>query len=169
MKNQEYFLQDLIITGKHARYIDKLWEKNKVYNSYIKTLYDLYVLAVVLGLRMGKTSKIDKIGDDKKTLQAGQMNNRRKELSNLMILVLLVDETSNLEEIEKINRAFRGPNNDEEFESNVELFNSYFRAGVEYLYEMLVERNEVVKSDGYVDARIQNIMNLISTEIDYLG
>ena len=50
----------------------------------------------------------------------------------------------------------------------MELFNSYARGGIEYLYEQLVLRAPDVDED-YTDFRIANIVALVSNPIEADG
>lgn len=85
-------------------------------------------------------------------------------LKTIMQMVLLLDETSKLTMEQKINRAFRGPNSEEEFQVNVELFNAYVRGGIEILHEMLVQRALGIE-DEFSDVRIGNIVALLNNPL----
>lgn len=159
----QYFHDDVIIVGKHSRYIDELWEQNKIQNSFVKTLYELYALAAIIGLRLKKPIPIDN-SDGKRTIQTSQLLGYLPVLNTVMTTVLLLDNTSNLNNEEKINRAFRGPNIKEEFEADVELFNSYVRGGIEFLYNNLVLRVLDIEDES-TDVRIGNIVALINNPL----
>lgn len=160
----EYFRSDVKFTGKHSRYIDALWKQNKIKESFVRTLYELYGIAAVIGLRTKTLSPADTVTDGVRNLQATQLIKYSAILNTIMTTVLLLDETSGLSVEQRINRAFRGPNSIEEFNSNVELFNSYVRGGIEYLYSELVERTLSI-DDEYTDARVGNIVALISSDL----
>lgn len=162
MNNKDYFSSDVTFTGKHADYIDELWKQNDIQKSYIKTLYEMYVLATIIGLREKRMAASDKSSDNKRSILAGQLYNNRNDLLMIMKAVLLLDESSNLSKDERVTRAFRGPFTDEEFDENVNLFNSYTRGGIEYLHEMLVERDVILDIDNYSDYRVDNIMNMLN-------
>ena len=51
------------------------------------------------------------------------------------------------------------------YKANMELFNSYARGGIEYLYEHLVLRVPDVDED-YTDFRISNIVALVNNQIE---
>ena len=82
-----------------------------------------------------------------------------------MKMVLLLDESDKLSNEEKVNRAFRGPKSEEEFAHNVELFNSYVRGGIEFLYEELKLR-VLDLDDMYTDTRVGNIIALLQNPFD---
>ena len=154
-----YFQDDVLFTGKHSRYIDELWEQNQIQHSFIKTLYELYALSAIIGLRLKMPKPADN-SDGKRTIQTKQLIAYTHVLNIVMTLVLLLDNTNDINDEQKIDRAFRGPNNKEEFDNNVELFNSYARGGIEYLYNKLVLRTLDIE-DEYTDVRIGNIIALI--------
>lgn len=165
-KQYLYFQRDVVFLGKHARYIDEMWTQERVEEKdYFNRLYELYVLAGVVGLRMGRRAPLDASDGNKRTIQFGNLSTQRDKLEVLMKLVLLVDETSGLSNEDKVNRAFRGPKSDEEFEYNVDLFNSYVRGGIEFLYEELKLRI-LDLDDKYTDQRVGNIMALLQNPFD---
>lgn len=159
----QYFHDDVIITGKHSRYLDELWEQNQIQKSFVKTLYELYALAAIIGLRI-KSSKPADNSDGKRTIQTKQLLGYVSVLNTVMTMVLLLDDTSNLIDEERIDRAFRGPNSKGEFDTNVELFNSYVRGGIEFLYNSLIIRTLEI-DDEFTDARIGNIVALLNNPL----
>ena len=163
-ENFEYFRSDIRFTGKHARYIDALWKQNVIKDSYIRTLYELYGIAAILGLRIKSTKPVD-TSEGTRNLQSAQMAGYEPVLKTIMITVLLLDETSGLTKEERINRAFRGPASKEELEADMELLNSYVRGGIEYLYSELVERT-LTMEDDYSDVRVGNLVALLEGSID---
>ena len=160
----EYFRKDVRFTGKHSRYIDALWEQNQIKNSFIRTLYELYGIAAILGLRTKSRKPLDG-SEGVRTLQFGQLSGYVPVLKTIMITVLLLDESMGRTDEEKINRAFRGPLTEQELEEDMELFNSYVRGGIEYLYEELVER-PLTMYDEYTDVRIGNIIALLENSLE---
>ena len=108
-ENFEYFHKEVQIVGKHSRYVDAMWTQGKVQESYFKKLVDLYIIAAVIGLKMKKTAPIDNTEEGKRTVPIGAMLGKIEDLNTIMQMVLLLDETSNLEIEQRVNRAFRGP------------------------------------------------------------
>lgn len=162
MNMRDYFSSDVIFTGKHAEFLDDLWKQNDIRNSYIKTLYEIYLLSSVLGLRKNLKAKSDRSTNSKRSILAGQIYNCRKELLVIMKTILLLDESENLSEDDRVTRAFKGPFTDKEFNDNVDLFNDYARGGIEYLHEMLIERDKILDNEDYSDYRVENIMNMLN-------
>ena len=161
-----YFQKDVVFLGKHARYIDEMWTQERVEEKdFFNRLYELYVTACVVGLRTGRKASVDNSDGSKRTIQAGNLSTQRDKLDALMKLVLLLDESDKLSAEERVNRAFRGPKSEEEFNHNVELFNSYARGGIEFLYEELKLR-VLDLDDKYTDTRIGNIAALLQNPFD---
>lgn len=160
----QYFNSDIKISGKHAAYIDELWKQNNIQESYIRTLYELYPLAAVIGLKLKKRVEEDK--GDVRNIQLSQLNNVKADLLNIMTMVLLLDDSTELTKEERVARAFSEPKTVEEVKEYMELFNSYARGGIEYLYDELVER-PILDEDAYTESKLANIVALIDNSDFY--
>ena len=70
----EYFkTSEVFINGRFKEYVDKMWVQNKVQESMVKRLVDLYAIAAVIGLRIKRRLPDDRAGDDKRrTIQMMQ-------------------------------------------------------------------------------------------------
>ena len=112
-QSYSYFHSDIVLTGKHARYCDALWEQNQIKNSYFQRLVDLYAFAAIVGFRAKRKSRPDTSDDDKRTILTQQIIHLTF-LQDLMKLFLLTEDNGDDNE-EKVNRAFRGPKTEEEF------------------------------------------------------
>lgn len=162
-KRLEYFRKGIRFTGKHSRYIDALWKQNAIQESFIKTLYELCGVAAIIGLRIQSRKPADN-SEGTRNLQLEQIVSYEPVLKTIMITVLLLDESMGRSCEEKIQRAFRGPETEAELEEDLELFNSYVRGGIEFLYSELVERVLTI-NDEYTDARVGNIMALLENPL----
>ena len=160
----DYFCKDIKFTGKHAEYIDELWKQNNIQNSYIKTLYELYGLSAIIGLKLKRKGLKDSSGSVSRNLQVAQMNPYKNVLMTVMHIVLLLDDGDMLSDEEKVRRAFSPPKTEEERDRKMELFNSYVRGGIEYLYEELIER-PLSNEDEYTDIKAANIIALLKNEV----
>lgn len=58
--------------------------------------------------------------------------------------------------------AFQNPETKEIYTENMELFNSYARGGIEYLYEHLITRDRDEETDLFDDERLNNIIAVLS-------
>ena len=94
-----------------------------------------------------------------------QLSENIQILMPIMKMVLIMDDSRGLSFEEKLEKAFVIPEDIETYKENMELFNSYARGGIEYLYEHLVLRAPDVDED-YTDFRIANIVALISNPIE---
>ncbi len=97
-----------------------------------------------------------------------QLTDTYQTLAPIMKLVLMLDESRGLNEEERIRSAFRIPETKEEHDAGMELFNSYARGGIEYMYEMLVVRPGT-PDDEYGDQRINNILALLKDPMECSG
>jgi len=163
----EYFKEDdMVFVGKHRDYIDKLWKHNQIQDSYFRRLVDLYAIAAIVGLKLKRKSlEVKDETDLKRTIQMKQLNENYTTLSTVMKLVLIMDESRGLSLEEKLESAFIIPDDKETYLKNMELFNSYARGGIEYLYEKLVLRVPDIDED-YTDFRIANIVALIENPLE---
>lgn len=162
-KKLEYFHDDVVIVGKHSRYVDELWVQNKIQESYFKRLVDLYTIAAVIGLRMNRKASVDNVSEGKRTIQVKQLMTNLEDLNTIMTMILLLDTSADMDIEKRINRAFRGVRDESEFKTNVKLFNDYVRGGIEVLYEELVQR--ALTPDDYPDLKIGNIVALLNNEM----
>lgn len=166
----EYFkVDEMFFVGKHRDYVDKLWTLNKIQESYFKRLVDLYAIAAIVGLKAKRRSSEERDESDiKRTVQMKQLNENYQTLLPIMRMVLIMDDSRNLSFEEKLEGAFLIPQDYDTYRENMELFNSYARGGVEYLYEKLVLRAPDVDED-YTDFRIANIVALVNNPIEVDG
>lgn len=162
----EYFkVDEMIFVGKHRDYVDQLWTLNKMQQSYFKRLVDLYAIAAIVGLKTNRRSAEERDESDiKRTVQMQQLNQNYQTLITIMRMVLVFDTSRNLTFDKKLESAFMIPEDEKTYKANMELFNSYARGGIEYLYEQLVLRTPDVDED-YTDFRIDNIVALVKNPL----
>lgn len=162
----EYFkVDEMFFVGKHKDYVDKLWTQGKVQESYFRRLVDLYAIAAIVGLKIKRRSPEERDESGvKRTVQMKQLNENYQTLIPIMRLILIMDDSRDMTFEEKLESAFAIPEDEETYKANMELFNSYSRGGIEYLYEKLVLRVPDVDED-YSDFRIANIVALVNSPI----
>ena len=164
-KVYEYFkLDDFYIRGRFKEYVDQMWVQNKKTESYFRALIDLYAISAVIGLKTGRLLEEDS-SDEKRTVQLKQISDYIHILKPIMQMILMLDTTRGLNEEERIQSAFRNPETEEEYKANMELFNSYARGGIEYLYDHLVTRDST-EDDLFDDARVNNILALVANPLE---
>ena len=166
----EYFkVDEMFFVGKHRDYVDKLWTQGKIQESYFIRLVDLYAIAAIVGLKAKKRSPEERDDSDiKRTVQMKQLNENIQTLLPIMRMILIMDDSRGLSFEEKLENAFLIPEDEETYRDNMELFNSYARGGIEYLYEHLVLRVPDVDED-FTDYRIANIVALVNNPIETEG
>lgn len=159
--NYEYFQKGIIVTGKHADYVDDMWVQGKIEKSYFRRLLDLYTTAATVGLRAKRKVSVDNSTDNKRTVQLEQVNTKLADFKIIIRLMLLLDNSDNLTKEQLVNRAFRNPQTEEELKHNMDIFYSYLRGGIEILHEELVERT-LTFHDNYTDRRVGNMVAFFS-------
>lgn len=162
-KIYDYFKTDpIVLNGRFARYADAMWTQNKIDDkSRFSKLLDLYAVAAIIGFRKGRRLADDKLSPEKRTIQLDQIASNYMRFYTIMQVILLLDDSRGLEPAEKAKMAFdTNPKSEKVYEDNMELFHSYARGGLEYLYEVLVTR-PVVMDDEFEDARVANIMEFV--------
>lgn len=140
------FDNDYTINGKHATHLKFLAVKNSrddeknagIFERYI----DVYMNAAVFGLIYNRTEERDTESDDRARIYADAFARERSRCMFLYRLVMLLDKSTKISDEERIDRAFRHdsmPDNDAELKKNLELFHSYVRGGIEYMYEQFTD------------------------------
>lgn len=152
------FDKDMQIKGKHATYWKALTllpgnaketsSNFKIFENYIY----VYMVAPIIGLINNRKGHIDPNDNNKDTagmLAEVQIKNLSK-LKFIYRLIILMDESENLSQEEKINRAFRydEENNPEDIKRGINTFTEYFLGGLEVLYEEFVEK--CITEDDYI-------------------
>lgn len=166
----EYFkIDEMFFVGKHRDYVDQLWRQGKIQESFFRRLVDLYAIAAIVGLKAKRRSPEERDESGiKRTVQMKQLNENYQTLLPIMRMILIMDDSRNMTFEEKLESAFAIPEDEATYRANMELFNSYARGGIEYLYEKLVVRVPDVDED-YTDYRIANIVALINNPIESEG
>lgn len=163
----EYFkINEMFFVGKHRDYVDQLWRQGKIQESFFRRLVDLYAIAAIVGLKAKRRSPEERDESGiKRTVQMKQLNENYQTLLPIMRMILIMDDSRNMTLDEKLESAFVIPEDEATYKENMELFNSYARGGIEYLYEKLVVRVPDVDED-YTDYRIANIVALVNNPIE---
>ena len=81
-----------------------------------------------------------------------QLNENYQTLITIMRIILIMDESRNIPFEEKLENAFAIPEDEDTYKENMELFNSYARGGIEYLYQIINNFDEIDKSICDTDA-----------------
>lgn len=149
------FENDLNITGKHATYLKFLVNEAKLYDDYI----DVYMNAAVFGYLYSKKEPKDNESTDRARIYADAFSNHRQECVFLYRLIMLLDDAA-LTTDERLDRAFRydaNPEKEEELQECLDLFNSYVRGGIEYMYGLFT--TGCTSKDDYIRATFEASRN----------
>ncbi len=166
-RTYDYFKVDpFVLNGKFARYADAMWEQNSITEkSRFVRLLDLYAIAAIIGLRIGNRLPDDKSLPDKRTIQLDQIAKEYTRFYTIMQVILIVDDSRGLDIKDKVHMAFdTNPKSERVYTENMELFNSYARGGIEYLYNKLVLRASD-PDDEFTNVQISNMFEFIKNPV----
>ena len=122
-------------------------------------------MGAIIGLRTGNKKADDFETDYKRTVQLKQIAGEYDRFKTIMQVILLIDDSRNMTPEEKARIAFDTNDKSEyRYKEDMELFNSYARGGIEYLYNKLVLRSTKL-TDEFVDAKVANIMALFNDDM----
>lgn len=158
------FESDILLKGKHATYAEFLSktteqnDKTKKVAGVFETLYDVYSIGAVIGLYFGLKSPEDKESNDSKRIFADKVIKEKLNLQFIYRLVMLIDSSVATNE-EKIARAFK----DGDKKENMDIFNSYVRGGIEWLYNQFTSTANT--REEYLE-KIYEIVDEFQQEID---
>lgn len=129
------FDKEYKFVGKHATYCRYLKDEG-----IIKTFREVYLISTAVGYLNNATSPVDK---EEKVQEASilpsELMQQKDNLTFLYRIIMLTREVPGYSIDDYKNRAFRDDvddENPEKVKENMELFNSYSRAGVEILYDI---------------------------------
>lgn len=161
----EYFSKEpCVIKGIHADYADAMWKQNDIRSSCFKRLVDLYTIAAIVGLRTGRKSPEDTSTDNKRTVQLDAIATCRITLQKIMQLIILFDDSDGATPEERITASIRIPETEEEYRKYMNLFNSYVRGGIEYIYEQII-RKPASADDECPDGKISNMLSFLKNPL----
>jgi hypothetical protein len=168
------FDKDLQIRGKHATYWKVLSKTPgnavdtstnfKVFERYIY----VYMLAPIIGLMNNRKGFYDPLDDSKDTagMLAEILIKNQSKLKYIYRLIVLLDDTVDVPQEDRINRAFREDSNEDSIAEGMKTFNEYFLGGLEVLYETFVQ--SCTTEDDYVN-KIFDFIDSFKREQDIDG
>ena len=157
------FEKNYDLVGRHSVRARFLKEDAKLFKSFI----DVYKNGAIWGLLYNRTAQKDREISDNLTIFSEQFSNHRDDCIFLYRLVMLLDETTELDSQARLDRAFRDDAEDESEEkeqkmkANLEIFNSYVRGGIDQLYEDLI--TDCTTSEDYITRVQETITNFKDT------
>jgi len=154
------FDRDFELKGKHAQYTKFLVNSAKIFKRYM----DVYMVGAIIGFLHGRQEKIDQSIADDARIFAEVFNKERSRLEFFYQLIMLLDESTGLDEQQRIDRAFRVTDAAQEaMQANMELFHSYVFGGIEVLYEKLAEDSTTI--DDYIN-QVYQVVEAFKNDID---
>lgn len=166
------FENDYTITGKHATYLKSLVRKSikddseKMLAPLFDRYIDVYMNAAIWGLLYSRTAERDTSSGDRARVYADAFANERDNCVFLYRMTMLLDNTADIPQEERVERAFRYDTQEdkkEAFKENMELFNAYIRGGIEQMYEQFVYG--CVSRDDYLH-KTYEIVTRFKSEIE---
>lgn len=142
---------DYLVKGTHGermRFLSQQANKNDnnengfgLFNGGI----NLYIIAPLIGVLKNRKAEENTDGNQFKIFSDAFSNNRRN-VETVYRLVLL-SEKNDLSNDEKINRAFKSDADPEMSKANLNLFHSYMRGGIDWLYERIFDNSATIEDD----------------------
>lgn len=142
------FNGEILITGKHANYIRFLNDKDKSINAkFFERYIDIIMVGAVIGFIYGRKEERDTSTSLEAKVFPETVLAESEKLKFIFRTIMLLEDRSNLTDEERIERAFRDEyRNPERHKKNMDLFYSYVRGGISYLYDRL-NQNAFNKSE----------------------
>lgn len=152
------FNKDYTIKGKHAEYMRFLVSSSEglTLGRSAKIFdygYQLLTIAPMIGALYDLKPEVEENKGMDFTVKAIQMIRNKEKLEKTYRLILLGERTLKISPDDRINFVFRPQNDDKEKAD--ELFNSYMRGGIEWLY------NKTCKNGTNSDNYLSNIISAI--------
>lgn len=141
MADKNLFLKNYSFYGKHCDMVNALTKRIDSYSNaclFNKTI-DLFIISSLVGVKNNHKAKpsIDKTRHT--NILAEQFNSHSHEVQIAFKLVTLLGNSTQFDEIERLNRTFRNPERDE----NYVQFEEYMLGGLEDIYNsMMVDSNK---------------------------
>lgn len=153
------FSKQIVITGKHAKYMKALvypFDTN-LKQGFFKRFLDVYLIAPIIGKLYNRKAEADNSIADDASIFVETLN---KEIENLKFnyrLIVLLEDRNDEELEERCNRAFRYDKNMDKRQYGDKIFNEYVLGGIEFLYEKLIGESTST------DELIENVYTLVDS------
>lgn len=169
------FDRDYRLKGKHAIYAQYLripivteFPRNVSGDGsdtagVFKRHIDIYMIGAIMGFLHGRQSPEDKTTKDDVMIFADAFIREKAKCEFIFRIIMLLDETTVLTLEQRCDRAFRDDTDEQAMAKNMDLFHSYMRGGIEYLYEKFNE--DCVTKDDYID-KLYEIVDRFSYDIN---
>lgn len=181
------FKTDIKITGKHGYYVkalaptkDQPDHSERIFARYI----DVYMIGAVIGFIQNRkeesdTTSLNKESSYTATIFYNVIAGEEQRLKLIYRTIMLLEKSDELNEEERIDRAFKDDVLDDRNENkkkNDDLFECYVRGGISYLYEELyngtfslndrIERIKKMVDEFYEEFYLESYLKDIEYEKD---
>jgi hypothetical protein len=153
------FDRDYQLKGKHATYAKYLRDTARVFKRHI----DVYMIGAIMGFLHGRQLPEDNTSKDDVMMFADVFIRENAKCEFIYRMLMLLDETTSLTLDQRANRAFRDDTDEQAMVNNMELFNSYVRGGIEYLYNKFYE--DCVTQDDYIN-KVYEVVDRFKNDIE---
>ena len=148
------FDKEMDFYGKHATYLRSLapsrqyLEKSDQRVTFFRSNIEVVLAAAVIGFV--KQRKAPSEGNKEvapNNIFAQALINHKDELELIYRLIMLLDDNDKLSIDNRIDKAFKYDADPEKSKAGEDIFWSYVRGGIEYLYENLYEKSDNTQED----------------------
>lgn len=153
------FDRDYQLRGKHATYAKHLRDTAGVFKRHI----DIYMIGAIMGFLHGRQVPEDTTTKDDVMMFADVFIREKMKCEFIYRMLMLLDETTDLILEQRADRAFRDDTDVQAMITNMDLFNSYVRGGIEYLYEKFSD--DCVTRDDYIN-KVYEIVDRFKHDIE---
>lgn len=160
------FDRDYQLKGKHATYAKQLarhYRDNADAFKPFKRQIDVYMIGAIMGFLHGRPVPEDNTTKDDVSMLASVFIGENDKCIFIYRMLMLLDETTGLTLEQRADRAFREDTDEQAKVKNMNLFNSYVRGGIEFLYERFSE--DCVTQDDYIN-KVYEIVDRFKYDID---
>lgn len=153
MSNRNMFLEDYVFKGEYVDKVVKLTSKIDDSNASIfSSTIELFIFSSLVGSMLGLRNKPSKDSSHTTKIFASQFSNHAEDLKLAFKFVMLMGTAESLDDVTKLNRTFRHPDKDE----NYQIFEEYMLGGLTEIYNSIfVDSNN--KYEDYLTA-VNNLM-----------
>ena len=134
------FTENYYFYGLHAQQATALYQNisnvDGVNRKVFNRLVDVLVCAPLVGFLYQRKADLDQTTEGRANVMAEQVIREQKRLETDYCLITLLDKEEEPDINKRLDRAFRGV--DEDVKKGRELFDAYARGGVEVLYENII-------------------------------
>lgn len=149
MTDKSMFLKNYYFYGDQADMVSALTEKiDRDSGAYLfNSAVELFIMSAIVGVSLNATAKPDRNKEKRTNILAEQFNSHHRELKLVFKYVTLMGSKNEYSSVDRLNKTFRNPETDE----NYQQFEEYMLGGLKEIYESLILDTNV-DYDGYLNS-----------------